>query len=110
MTAATADASAVRSAGVYCLSPVVSRAGCLQAAVQATAPQFVQSGLTPSALLLPLCCTVVDVSSRGPCCIASGPCPGERAGGAGCRKLCAPRRSGCVWYGVLQAVLRGRPG
>ena len=55
---ATADASAVRSAGLYCLSPVVSRARCLQAAVQATAPQFVQSRSAPSAPLLPLCCTV----------------------------------------------------
>ena len=49
MTAATAAASAVRSAGLYCLSPVVSRARCLQAAVQATTQQFVQSGSAPSA-------------------------------------------------------------
>ena len=88
LTAATADASAVRSAGVYCLSPVVSRARCLQAAVQATAPQFVQSGSPPSAPLLPLRCTVVAVSSGGPCCSTSGPCPGERAGGTVCGKLC----------------------
>ena len=55
VTAATVDASAVRSVGLYCLSPVVSRARCPQAAVQATAPQFVRSGTAPSALLLPLC-------------------------------------------------------
>ena len=111
MTAATADASAVRSAGPYCLSPVVSRARCLQAAVQATAPQFVQSGLAPSAPLLPLCCSVVAVSSGGPCCSASGPCPGERAGGTGCKKLCAPQRSGCMWYGFCRqcsGAARGR--
>ena len=83
VTAATADASAVRSVGLYRLSPVVSRARCLQAAVQATAPQFVQSGSAPSVPLLPLSCTVVPVSSGGPCCSASGPCPGERAVGAG---------------------------
>ena len=99
VTAATADASAVRSVGLYRLSPVVSRGRCVQAAVEATAPQFVQSGSAPSVPLLPLCCTVVAVSSGRPCCSASGPCPGERAGGAGCGKLCAPRRSGCVWYG-----------
>ena len=110
VTAATADASAVRSAGLYCLSPVVSRARCLQAAVQATAPQFVQSGSAPSAPLLPLCCTVVAVSSGGPCCSASGPCPGERAGGTGCGKLCAPRRSGCVWYGFCRWCPRAARG
>ena len=49
MTAATADASAVRSVGLYCRSPVVSRARCLQAAIQATALQFVQSGSAPPA-------------------------------------------------------------
>ena len=111
VTAATADASAVRSAGLYCLSPVVSRARCLQAAVGATAPQFVMSGSAPSAPSLPLCCTVVAVSSRGPCCSASGPCPGERAGGTGCGKFCAPRRSGCVWYGFRRrcsGAARGR--
>ena len=102
VTTATADASAVRSAGLYCLSPVVFRARCLQAAVQATAPQFVQCGSAQSAPLLPLCCTVVAMSSGGPCCSASGPCPGERAGGTGCGKLCAPWRSGCVWYGFCR--------
>ena len=55
MTAATVDASAMRSAGLYCLIPAVSRAWCLQAAVQATSPQFMRSGSAPSALLLPLC-------------------------------------------------------
>ena len=44
VTVATLDASAVRSAGRYCVSPVVSRLGCLQAAVQATTLQFVPSG------------------------------------------------------------------
>ena len=110
VTAATADASALRSAGLYCLSPVVSRARCLQAAVHATAPQFVQSGPAPSAPLLPLCCTVVALSSGGPCCSASGPCPGERAGGTGCGKFCAPRRSGCVWYGFCQRCSRAARG
>ena len=84
VTAATADASAVRSVGLYCRSPVVSRARCLQAAIQATAPQFVQSGSAPPAPSLPLCCTVVAASSGGPRCSASGPCPGGRAGGTGC--------------------------
>ena len=97
VTAATVDASAVRSAGLYCLSPVVSRARCLQAAVQATAPQFVRSGLALSTLLLLLCCTVVGVWSGASCCSALGLCPGGRAGRAGCKKLCTPRRSGCVW-------------
>ena len=111
VTAATADASAVRSAGLYCLSPVVSGARCLHATVQATPPQFVQLGSAPSAPSLPLCCTVVAVSIRGPCCSASGPCPGERAGGTGCGKLCAPRPSGCVWYGFCRrcsGAARGR--
>ena len=81
VTAATADASAVRPAGLYRRSPVVSRARCLQAAIQATALQFVTSGSASSAPSRPLCCTVVAVSSEGPCCSASGPCPGERAGG-----------------------------
>ena len=53
LTGTTVDASAVRSVGLYCLSPALSRARCLQAAVQATAPQLVQSGSAPSALLLP---------------------------------------------------------
>ena len=52
VTATTVEASAVRSAGLYCLSPVVSLVRCLQAAVRTT-PQFVQSGSAPSALLLP---------------------------------------------------------
>ena len=111
VTAVTADASAVRSAGLYCLSPVVSPARCLQAAVQATAPQVVQSGSASSAPSLPLCCTVVAVSSEGPCCSTSGPCPGERAGGTGCGKISAPRRSGCVWYGFClrcSGAARGR--
>ena len=84
MTAATADASAVRSVGLYCRSPVVSRVRCLQAAIQATAPQFVQSGSAPLASSPPLCCTVVAVSSEGPRYSASGPCPGGRAGGISC--------------------------
>ena len=61
VTAGTADASAVRSAGLYCRSPVVSRARCLQAAIQATAPRFVTSGLAPSVPSRPLCCTLVAV-------------------------------------------------
>ena len=84
VTAATADATAVRSVGLYCRSPVVSRARCLQAAIQATAPQFVQSGSAPPAPSLPLCCTAVAVSSGGPRCSGSGSCPGGRAGGTGC--------------------------
>ena len=96
------DASAVRSAGLCCLSPAVSPARCLQAAVQATAPQFLRSGSAPSALLLPLCCTVVAMSTGGPCCSASGIFSGGRAGGAGCGKLCSPKRSGCVWYGFCR--------
>ena len=109
VTAVTAGPGAVRSAGLYCLSPVVSPARYLQAAVQATAPEFVQSSSAPPAPLLPLCCTVVALSIGGPCCSASGPCPGERAGGAGCGKLCAPRRSGCVWYGLCRRC-SGAPG
>ena len=64
-----------------------------------------------SALLLPLCCTVVVASSGGPCSSASRPCPGGRAGGAGCGKPCAPRRSGCVLYGFCRQCFgasRGR--
>ena len=102
VTAATADASAVRSVGLYCRSPVVSRARCLQAAIHATGPQFVTSGPALSAPSLSLCCTVVAVSSGGPCCSASGSCPGGRAGGTGCGKSCAPRRSGRVWYGFCR--------
>ena len=111
VTAVTVDTSAVRSAGLYCLSPVVSRARCLQAAVQATTPQFVRSGSASSALLLPLWCTVVVVSSGVSCSSAPGPCPGGRAGGARCGKSCAPRRSGCVWYGFCRrcsGAVRGR--
>ena len=79
--AATADASTVRSVALYCRSPVVSRARCLQAAIQATAPQFVTCGSAPSAPSRPLCCTVVAVLSGGPCCSASGSCAaGGRAG------------------------------
>ena len=110
VTAATADASAVRSVGLYCRSPVVSRARCLQAAIQATAPQFVTSGSAPSAPSRPLCCTVVAVSSEGACCSASGPCPGKGAGGTGCGKPCAPRRCGCVWYGFCWRCSGAAPG
>ena len=109
VTAATADASAVRSAGLYCRSPVVSRARCLQAVIQATALQFVTSGSASSAPSRPLCCTVVAVSSGGPCCSASGPCPGERAGGTGCGKACAPLALRMRVVPVLPAVFRGGP-
>ena len=83
VTAATVDASAVRSVGLYCLSPAVSQARCLQAAVRATAPHFVRSSSAPSALLLPLCCTMVAVLSGGPCCSASGLCRGQAGLAAG---------------------------
>ena len=74
VTAATVDASAVRSAGRYCLSPVVARARWLQAAVQAATLQFVRCGSAKSALLLTLCCTVVVVSSRRPCSSSKKKC------------------------------------
>ena len=111
VTAATVDASAVRSAALYCLTPAVSRARCRQAPVQATTPQFVPSGSAQSALLLPPCCIMVVVSSGGPCSSAFRTCPGGRANGAGCGKLCALRRSGCVWYGFCRrwsGAARGR--
>ena len=110
MTAATADASAVRSAGLYCLSPVVSGARCLQAAVEATAPQFVQSGSAPSAPLLPLCCIVVAVSSRGALLQGLWALPRREGGRGGLREaLRAPALRVRV-VRVLPAVLRGRPG
>ena len=111
VTAATVDASAVRSAGRYGLSPVVTWARCLQTAAQATTPQFVRSGSAPPALLVPLCCTAVIVLSGGPCSSAPLPCPCGRAGGAGCGKPCAPTRSGCVLYGFCRrcsGAARGR--
>ena len=96
--------------GLYCLSPAVSPARCLQAAVQATAPQFVRSGSAPSPLLLPLCCTVVAVSSRGALlhCLWALP---RREGGRGRLReaLCAQALRVRV-VRVLSAVLRGRPG
>ena len=106
--ASTVDASAVRSAGQYCLSPVVSRAKCLQAAVQATTPQLVRSGSALTSLLLPLCCTVVVVSRGGPCSSASWPCPVGRAGRASCRKACGAQALRVRVVRVLPAVLRGR--
>ena len=110
VTAATADASAVQSACLYCLSLVVSRARCLQAAVQATAPQFLQSVSAPSAPLSPLCCTVVAVSSRGALLQRVRALP-RREGGRGRLReaLCALALRLRV-VRVLLAVLRGRPG
>ena len=101
VTAATADASAVRSAGLYCLSPVVSRAMCLQAAVQATAPQFVQSGSASSAPLLPLLLYPGGCVERGALLQRLRALP----------QRCAPRHSGCVWYGFCRrcsGAARGR--
>ena len=57
VTAATMDHSAVQSAGWYGLSPVESRARCLQAAVQAATLQLVRFCSASSALRCPLCCT-----------------------------------------------------
>ena len=37
--------------------------------------------------------------------------PRRRVGGAGCGKLCTPRRSGCMWYGFCRrcsGAVRGR--
>ena len=110
VTAATVDASASRSVGLYCLSPVVSRPRCLQAAVQATAPQFVQFGSAPSAPLLTLCCTVGIVLSRAPRCSATGDCPGGRAGGARLRESLRVQALRVRVVRVLSAVLRGRTG
>ena len=108
MTAATADASAVRSVGLYCQSPVVSRARCLQAAIQATAPQFVTSGSSQSAPSRPPCCTVVAVSSGGPCCSASGPCPGKNGGRDWLREALGASALRLRVVRVLLAVFRGR--
>ena len=110
VTAATVDASAVRSAGLYCVIPAVSRASCLQAAVQVTSPQFLQSGSAPSALLLPLCCTVVAVWSRGALlqCLRALP---RRGGGGG--RLQEALRAQALWVRVVRVllpVLRRRPG
>ena len=110
VTAATADASAVRSVGLYCLSPVVFRASCLQAAVQATAPQFVLSSSAPSAPLLPLCCTLVAVSSGGSCCSASRTCPRREGGRGRLREALRAQALRPRVVRVLPAVLRGRPG
>ena len=75
MTAATVDTSRVRSASLYGLSPVVSRASCLQAAAQAATLQFVRSGSALSASQRPLCCSAVVAPCEGPCSSASWPCP-----------------------------------
>ena len=99
VTAATVDASAVRSDGRYGLSSVVSRASRLQAAVQAATPQFLGSVSATFAWPRPLCCTVVVASSEGPCGSASWPCPCGIASVAGSGKVCTPRRSECVSYG-----------
>ena len=106
VTAATVDASAVRSAGRYRLIPAVFGVRCLQAAVQSTTPQFMRSVSAASALLLPIYCTVVVASSEGPCSRASRPCPGGRAGWAGCRKPCRPGAPGAWCTGSP----RGAPG
>ena len=101
VTAATVDASVVRSAGRYCLSPVVSWVRCLQAAVQATTRQFVRSGSARSALRLPLCRTAVVVSARVPAALPhSSALAGGRAGPAAGSpaRLSAPDvcRTGCA--------------
>ena len=109
VTAATADASAVRSAGLYCRSPVVSRVRCLQAAVQATASQFVTSGSAPSAPSLPPCFTVVAVSSRGALLQRLRALPRREGGRDWLREaLCASALRVRV-VRVLPAVLRGSP-
>ena len=107
--AATADASAVRSAGLYCLSPVVSRARCLQAAVQATAPQVVQSGSAPSAPSLPLCCTVVAVSSGGALLQRLRALPRREGGRDWLREALRASALRVHVVRVLPAVLRGPP-
>ena len=110
LTAAIVDASAVRSVGLYCLSPVVYRARCLQAAIQATALQFVQSGSAPSAPLLPLCCTVVIVSSRGALLQRLWAPPRREGGGGRLREALRAKALRVRVVRVLSAVLRGRPG
>ena len=110
VTAATVDASALRSAGRCGLSPLVSRARCLRAAVQATTLQFVRSGLAPSTLRLPLSCTVVVASDECPCSSASGPCPCGGAGGASCGKRCAPPRFRCVSDSFCRRCSGAAPG
>ena len=110
VTDATVDASASRSVGLYCLSPVVSRARCLQAAVQVTAPQFLQSGSAPSAPLLPLCCTVVVVSSRGALLQRLRALPRREGGRGRPREALRAQALRVRVVRVLSAVLRGRPG
>ena len=108
--AATMDASTVRFVCLYCLSPVVSRERCLQAAVQATAPQFLRSGSAPSALLRPLCCTMVAVSSGGPCCGRLRALHRQEGGRGRLREALRAQALRVRVVRVLSAVLRGCPG
>ena len=110
VTAATADASAVRSVGLYRLSPLVSWARCLQATVQATAPQFVQSGSAPSVPLLPLCCTVVAVSSRGALLQRLRALPWRGGGQGRLREALRAQALEVRVVRVLPPGLRGCPG
>ena len=81
--------------GAHEVLQTISEARCLQAAVEATTPQFVRSGSAPSVLRCLICSNPVVASSGGPCSSASWPCP---CGRAGCWRFCAPRCSRCVSY------------
>ena len=110
VTTATVDASAVRSAGLYSLSPVVSRARCLQAAVQATAPQFVTSGWAPSASLLPLLLYRGGSVKRGALLQRLRSLPRREGGRGRLREALRAQALRVRVVRVLPAVLRGPPG
>ena len=95
VTATTVDASAVWSAGLYCLSPTVSRARCLQAAVRVVASPLLYrgGGVEQGALLQRLRALPRQEGGRG--------------------RLREALRSQALLVRVvrvLSAVLRGRPG
>ena len=105
MTAATADARAVRSAGLYCLSPVVSRARCLQAAVQASA---VRLGII-RAVASPLLYRGGGVE-RGALLQCLRALPRREGGRDRLREAVRGSALRVRVVRVLPAVLRGRPG
>ena len=110
VTAATVDASAVRSARPYCLIPAVSQARCLQAAVQATTPQFLRFALGSVRVAASPLLHRGGRVERGALLESLRALPRREGGWGRLREALRTQALGVRVVRVLPALLRGRPG